>query len=95
MANMAALAGKANGYAVWGIEDGSHQVVGTSFRPSTAKRGNEDLVNWLIRLLTPRIHFQFHELEYEGHPVVLLEVPRAPGRPVQLQGIEFTGWLLP
>ena len=89
LANMAALAGKANGYAVWGIEDGSHCVVGTYFRPSTEKKGNEDLFNWLVRLLTPRVHFQFYELEYEGCPVVLLEVPRAPGRPVQFQGIEF------
>ena len=89
LANMAALAGKANGYAVWGIEDGTHRVVGTAFRPSAEKKGNEDLLNWLVRLLTPRVHFQFHELEYEGHPVVLLEVPRAPGRPVQFQGIEF------
>ena len=47
LANMAALAGKANGYAVWGIEDGTHRVVGTSFRPSIEKKGNEDLFNWL------------------------------------------------
>lgn len=89
LANMAALAGKANGYAVWGIEDGTHCVLGTSFRPSTEKKGNEDLFNWLVRLLTPRVHFQFYELEYDGCPVVLLEVPRAPGRPLQFQGIEF------
>jgi len=89
LANMTALAGKANGYVVWGIEDGSHRVVGTAFHPSTEKKGNEDLLNWLVRLLTPRVHFQFYELEYEGHPVVLLEVPRAPARPVQFQGIEF------
>ncbi|MGL4399991.1 MAG: AlbA family DNA-binding domain-containing protein [Luteolibacter sp.] len=42
-----------------------------------------------MRLLTPRVHFQFYKLEYDGHPVVLLEVPRAPGRPVQFQWIEF------
>lgn len=89
LSNMAALAGKANGYVVWGIQDGSHQVVGTAFHPSAEKKGNEDLLNWLVRLLTPRVHFQFYELEYEGHSVVLLEVPRAPGRPVQFQGIEF------
>lgn len=89
LANMAALAGKANGYAIWGIEDGTHSVVGTGFHPSREKKGNEDLVNWLIRLLTPRVHFEFHEVEYEGKPLVLLEVPRAPGRPVQFQGIEF------
>ncbi len=89
LANMAALAGKANGYAVWGIEDATHKVVGSTFRPSTEKKGNEDLLNWLVRLLTPRIHFEFFELLYDGKAVVLLEVPRAPGRPIQFQGIEF------
>ncbi|MGL4399992.1 MAG: AlbA family DNA-binding domain-containing protein [Luteolibacter sp.] len=38
LANMAALAGKANGYVVWGIEDGTHQAVGTTFRPTTEKK---------------------------------------------------------
>ncbi|WP_367874780.1 ATP-binding protein [Luteolibacter sp. Populi] len=89
LANMAALHGKANGYAVWGIDDGSHSAVGTVFRPSVEKKGNEDLLNWLVRLLTPRLHFEFHEFEYEGKPVVLLEVPRASGQPVQFQGTEF------
>jgi len=42
-----------------------------------------------VRLLSPRVHFQFHELTHEGLPVVVLEVPRAPGRPIQFQGVEF------
>jgi ATP-dependent DNA helicase RecG len=89
LGNMAALQGKAAGYVVWGIEDGTHQVVGTSFSPATAKKGSEDLESWLARLLSPRIHFQFHELTHEGHHIVVLELPRAPGRPIQFQGVEF------
>ncbi len=89
LGNMAALHGKAAGYVVWGVEDGTHKVVGTSFSPSTAKKGNEDLEGWLARLLSPRVHFQFHELTHEGHHIVVLEVPRAPGRPIQFQGVEF------
>lgn len=90
LGNSAALEGKANAYMVWGIEDVTHEVVGTAFKPSIAKgKGNEDLENWLVRLLTPRLHFRFDELTYEGKPVVLLEIPRASGRPVQFQGVEF------
>lgn len=89
LGNMAALHGKATGYVVWGVEDGSHKVVGTAFSPATIKKGNEDLESWLARLLSPRVHFQFHELTHEGHHIVVLEVPRAPGRPIQFQGIEF------
>ncbi len=89
LGNMAALHGKAAGYVVWGVEDGTHKVVGTTFSPATTKKGNEDLESWLARLLSPRVHFQFHELTHEGHHIVVLEVPRAPGRPIQFQGVEF------
>jgi len=90
LSNSAALSGKANGYLVWGIRDGSHEIVGTTFKPLVAKgKGNEDLVNWLARALTPRLHFRFYEVECEGKPLVLLEVPRAAERPVQFQGVEF------
>ena len=33
LSNSAALLGKSRGYVVWGIEDGTHNVVGTTFRP--------------------------------------------------------------
>ena len=89
LGNMAALHGKAAGYLIWGIEDGTHKVVGTSFSPAKAKKGNEDLESWLTRLISPRLHLQFHELVHEGHPVVMLEIPRAPGRPIQFQGAEY------
>lgn len=89
LSNAAALHGKANAYAVWGVEDGTHAVVGTGFKPAQAKKGGEELENWLLRLLDPRLHFRFFELSYEGKPVVVLEIPRASGRPVQFQGVEF------
>lgn len=89
LSNAAALQGQTNGYVVWGVRDATREVVGTTFHPGKAKSGNEDLVNWLTRLLNPKLHFQFYELVYENKPVVILEIPRAPGRPIQFQGIEF------
>lgn len=89
LSNAAALAGKANGYLVWGIRDGTHEVVGTNFQPGRARKGGEALESWLLRLLTPRLNFQFHEIVCDGKPVVLLEIPRASGRPVQFRGVEF------
>ncbi len=89
LSNTAALQGKANAYVVWGVKDVTHEAVGTSFSPSREKKGNEELENWLLRLLSPRILFRFHEVLYEGNPVVLLEIPRASGSPVQFRGVEF------
>jgi predicted HTH transcriptional regulator len=89
LSNAAALARKRKGYLVWGIEDGTHAVVGTSFSPSTATKGDEQLENWILRLLEPKIDFQFHELTVDGQPVVLLEVERAFRHPVKFKGQEF------
>jgi predicted HTH transcriptional regulator len=83
LSNTAALQGKANGYVIWGVKDGTHEAVGTTFQPAKTKKGNEDLENWLTRLLNPRLHFHFYEVTHEGKPVVVLEIPRAQGRPVQ------------
>lgn len=89
LGNAAALNGKAQGYLVWGIEDAEHSVVGTHFSPIAEKKGNEPLENWLLRQLTPKIHFRFHEVVVDGLQVVLLEVARAFRHPVRFRGDEF------
>ena len=89
LSNTAALQGKANGYVVWGVKDASHEAVGTSFQPAKAKKGNEDLESWLARLLSPKLHFHFYEVVHEGRPIVVLEIPRAQGKPVQFQGVDY------
>lgn len=89
LSNSAALCGKTHGYVVWGIADQTHEIVGTNFRPETAKKGNEDLESWLLRLLSPRISFRFWPTMIEDKHLILLEIPRATSKPVQFQGREF------
>jgi len=89
LSNSSALNGKISGYMVWGIKDSTHEVIGTSFEPKKAKKGNEELESWLLRLLSPRINFSFHELDTSSGRVVILEIERASGRPVQFQGQEY------
>lgn len=89
LSNAAALVRKPSAYLVWGIQDGTHEVVGTGFRPIQAKKGNENLENWLLRLLDPQVRFRFLELIYEEQPVVLLEIPRAATNPIRFRGQEF------
>ncbi len=64
-------------------------LVGTTFRPSRAKKGEEELESWLLRLLTPKIDFHFYELNVKGKPLVLLEIDAAFRHPVQFKGQEF------
>jgi predicted HTH transcriptional regulator len=45
LANSAALLGKVNAYMIWGIDDQTHDILGTDFRPAFCKIGNEELQN--------------------------------------------------
>ena len=90
LSNAAALHQQAHGYVVWGVEDGTHQVKGTTFQPRRTKgAGNEDLEPWLARLLSPRIDFRIYEFRYDGHPVVLFQVQAANSSPVAFSGREW------
>lgn len=89
LANAAALLRRDRAYIVWGIEDATHKVVGTTFKPRQTKKGNEELENWLARLLQPRLDFRIREFTHEGRPVVLFEVPAASHTPVRFYGEEY------
>jgi ATP-dependent DNA helicase RecG len=89
LSNSAALNGKPFAYLLWGIEDESHAIIGTTFKPFFAKVGNEEIENWLLKLLSPKIHFRFHEIDMGGLPVVLLEISAAWGNPVLFEGQAF------
>jgi len=89
LVNAAALAGKANAYLLWGIRDEDHEIIGTSFKPNEVKIGNEELESWLLKLLTPKIHFRFYEIHVDEKPVVILELEVALRHPVQFRRQEF------
>ena len=83
LANSAALHNEKAAYMVWGIEDSSNAVVGTSFRPRSQKIGNEDLEPWLTRQLRPGLHFTIHEFPVGSKNMVLLEIQPAGHTPVR------------
>lgn len=89
LANSAALNGKVHAYLVWGVDDTSHEIVGTTFDPFRSKVGNEELESWLLLLLNPKINFRFHQLQVEDKHVVLLEIGAAFRHPVQFKHTEF------
>ena len=89
LSNAAAMAGQVYGYLIWGIRDGDHAVVGTSFNPGQAKIGNEEVENWLLRMVTPKINFEFFSVKVQEQDVVVLRIERAYGHPVRFQDNEF------
>ena len=89
LSNSAALAGIPNAYMIWGICDEDQSVRGTSFSPVTVKVGNEELENWLLRLLSPQVHFAFQSVDYKEHPLVVLEINAAQQQPIKFKSEEY------
>lgn len=89
LSNSAALAGQETAFLLWGIRDDDHAVVGTTFRPEMAKKGNEDLQPWLLRLLDPHVDFSFHWVDIENNTVVIMRVNAASKHPVKFKNVDY------
>lgn len=88
LSNASALNGKPWGHMLWGVNE-AHDVVGTTFRPRETKIGNEELENWLLTQLDPRINVNIHQGEVDGKMVVLFEIQPAAYKPVGFRGTEY------
>ena len=89
LANSAAMEGKSRAYLIWGVDDGNHEILGTTFEPAAKRIGNEELESWLLRQLSPKIDFRFHPVTVDGKQVVVLEIDRAFRHPVQFAGVAY------
>lgn len=90
LANAACLEGQPRGYLLFGIEDATHDVVGTRFDPPAAKaKGNQDLLPWLAAGLRPNTGFEIYVVDHPGGRVVLFEIGPARDQPVSFYGTAF------
>ncbi len=90
LANAACLSGQPRGYLVFGIDDASHEVVGTDFDPyATKAKGNQDLLPWLAAGLRPNAGFEPYVVAHPDGRVVLFEIGPANGEPVGFYGTPY------
>ncbi|EFK06125.1 divergent AAA domain protein [delta proteobacterium NaphS2] len=90
LANSACLSGKTKGYLIFGIQDKTHKVVGTTFDPGAEKgKGNQDLLLWLSLGLRPNVGFHVYPFHYRDRPVVLFDINAAFDRPVAFYGTAY------
>lgn len=89
LSNSAALCEKPFGYVVWGIDDKTHTILSTNFDWQNAKKGNEQLEVWLMKMCTPRINFRFYDVHTENGLVVVLEIPAATNQPTMFSGERY------
>jgi predicted HTH transcriptional regulator len=89
LSNAARIEGRDCAYMVWGIEDSSHAVIGTTFNPDVHKAHGQVLQFWLAKSLQPSIAFSFRVVNHPQGRVVLLEIPAATGAPVSFNNIAY------
>ena len=78
LSNGAALRGRPFGYLIFGVDDTTHEVIGTVFDYRKQKQGNEGLENWLNRLTEPKIGLAIYNVQYAaGKRLVMFEIPAA------------------
>lgn len=81
LSNGACLQNEMYGYLVFGINDATLFPVGTTFKPTMHKVGNEELENWLLQRLSPRIEISIFETFYQGKFISLFQIQAAYGQP--------------
>lgn len=74
LSNAAAMRDVRYAYKLWGVNDQTHAIVGTTFDPLTATKGNQALELWLRLKLSANIQFEFETVPIENKRVVLLRI---------------------
>lgn len=89
LSNAARVADQHFAYVVWGVRDGDHAAVGTTFEPGTRRESGQPLDLWLAQRLQPAIGFEFETVDYHGTRLVLLTIPAASSAPVEFDRTAF------
>lgn len=88
LSNSAAYHGRDFAYLIWGVEDKTHQIIGTSFNHHHEIKG-EPLDHFIARQIKPSIAYKFHEKMVDEKRIVVLEIPRADKVPVTFGSERF------
>jgi predicted HTH transcriptional regulator len=89
LANAAVLAERDRAFIVWGIEDDSLRRVGTTVRLQSLKKGGENFVNWISRLIEPHLMMEFLDFTEDEMDFAILVIEPTYHRPVSFAGTEY------
>jgi ATP-dependent DNA helicase RecG len=83
LSNSACLHNKPYGFLIFGVDDDTHSIIGTTFKAKCYKRGNEELELWLCNRLNPRIDFESFEFDYDKNiHISLYRIPATINKPI-------------
>lgn len=89
LANSAMLCGEDKAYLVFGVDNVSHEAVGTSVRLRNEKMGEQSFEHWLSMMLEPRVNFEFAACDYNGIYIELIVIYPEYTAPVKFKGEKY------
>ena len=89
LGNSALIHDQKYGYLVFGVEDSSLEITGTTFSHRQEKIGNEELENWTVRGLRPPTKFDILEFTKNGKNIVVFRVDVSHRVPISFYGTEY------
>ena len=89
ISNAACLNNQSFGYFVFGIDDATHDVIGTNFKLKSKKEGNQELELYLRQYIHPSIRFEHFVCQYKTFYLEIFRIPAAKGEPTHFKKIPY------
>jgi len=89
LANTATLKDRDNAYMIWGVDDNTHEIIGTKVRLPLETKGQQELENWLRYMLSKNADFEFLDTEVDGKHVEIIKIHKALSEPVAFEKIDY------
>lgn len=82
LANSAAYRGKDKAYMIWGVNNETHEILGTDYNRFSKLVNNQEIESWLKNTLSKNADFDFFDTDFEGRKLVVLIIQKAIAQPV-------------
>ncbi|MBB3948731.1 putative HTH transcriptional regulator [Rhizobium skierniewicense] len=89
LANSAMLAGKRHAFLIFGIDDVTHDIIGTNINLKKEKKGNVAFEMWLQQMLDPKINVSFETCFVDSKRVEIVCIEPAFDRPVRFNKVAY------
>jgi len=89
ISNSATLHNHNYGYIIWGVDEDTHKILGTTFDWRKSRIGGEELESWLRHNLSENANFHFESTNIFEKNIVVLQIYKAINSTVKFKNIEY------
>jgi len=89
LSNAAAYYEKEHAYMIWGVDNVTHEIVGTDIDQYSQLVGKQEIESWLRLMLSKNAAFDFYTVQIDDKKVVVLTIDRAVRQTVMFKKAEY------